>query len=666
MQPSDCGQPEAGTAPYLSVVATALSGDAWDDLARVQLFMESWINQARDHPLDSELIIVAHDPPALRWPQGRSPCEVRVLDIPRETQIRGQPANRRLLLNAGIRRARGEFILATNIDIVFSNQLIEFLASRRLEPGRMYRADRYDVEPGIPAGATPEQRLDYCSSHLMRVSAREGVFPVSSNGLRRNAQEDIASINSGLSFGSGWFPPERYAATGETFRWIDNDAEILARVPDGGGILILEAEPGPGLGALPQTLQIFDDHGSPVAEWTIDGRTTTALVVPPTAPGALRKFRLHLPGGGAPVLDDPRILNLAVFHCDWVAPNPAQSVPPSLASSIRENSSIVKRLLGDIRKFQGSWALLASGPIRASRSARLLAHRGSDIFEAGMDFQLGPGWYYREESGDDRFRWVSKDARFLLRMPQGTSTLGLLVEPGPAQERAVLVVRSGDERGEVLAKTPLQGLTYFEFPVPAAPGTIAPLCLTPEPPGSPAGADSRLLSFRVFACGAGKRSLASSPDARAWLTLHMDSKPATKDWTSRREASPQLLEMGKPAYLHTNTCTDFTLMARQHWFDLRGCSELDLPADHLDALFCYAAHHAGAREHVLEDPLRIYRAPGAEPSKTPPASPQLASALHDDLLWLIANMRALHVPVIFNGFDWGLADHNLSASRAHS
>lgn len=665
MQPSDRSQRETGAAPYLSIVATASSADAPDDLARAQLFVESWIHQARHHHLDSELIIVAPSPLALHWPSDCSPCAVRILEVPREAQSPGHPDNRRLLLNAGIRRARGEFILATHIDIVFSNELIEFLASRRLEQGRMYRADRYDVEPGIPVDATPDQRLAYCSSHLMRVAARESVFPVTSNGLRRIAQEDIASVDSGLSFGSGWFPPEHYAATGETFRWIDNDAEILARVPDGGGILILEAEPGPGLGPLPQTLQIFDDHGSPVVEWTITGRTTSALAVPPAAPGSLRKFRIHLSGGGAPVLDDPRILNLAVFRCNWVAPNVAESAPPSLASSIRENSSIVKRLLGSIRKFHGSWALLAKGPRLASRSARLLARRGRDIFEAGMDFQLGPGWYYREQSGDERFRWVSKDARFLLRMPQGTSTLALLVEPGPAQERVVLVVRSGGERGEVLTKTSLAGLTYLEFPVPAAPGAIAPLCLTPETPGAPAGPDSRLLSFRVFACGAGKRSAASSPDARAWLPLNIDSKPAAKDWTSRREASPQLLEMGRPPYLHTNTCTDFTLMARAHWFDLRGYSELDLPADHLDALFCYAAHHAGARERVLKDPLRIYRAPSGEPPKTPAASPPLASALHDDLLWLIANMRALQVPVIFNKSDWGLADRELSALHAH-
>ena len=632
--------------PYLSIVVGIPSGHASvDSTARVQLFVDSWIEQTRRYELDSELIIVVQNLSSLRWTHDR----IRIIEMPGESRM----ANTRLLTNAGIRRARGEFILATNIDIVFSNELIEFLAARRLEHGRMYRVDRYDVEPGIPAGATVDARVDYCRNHLRRVSTREGNFELTSDGLRRNAPEDIASINSGLNFGSGWFPPERYAITGETFRWIDNDAEILARVPESGGILILEVEPGPGLGPLPQTLQIVDDHGSVAVEWTIAGRTSTALAVPPPAPGSLRKFRLHLPGGGAPVLDDPRILNLAVFRCDWVAPNVAQSAPPSLASSIRDNSPILKRLLGSV----GPWNLLVHGLTLSARAASLLGRRGSDIFEAGMDFQLGPGWYYREESAGERFRWVSRDARLLLRLPKTTSTLALLAEPGPSQEPVVLVVRYADERGEVLARVALQGLTYLEFTVPAAPGTIAPLCLTPETPGSPCGADSRLLSFRVFACGAGTRHLPAAPDSPGWLTLGIDSQPATKDWTARREASPQLLEMGQPAYLHTHTCTDFTLMSRAHWLDLRGHSELNLPADHLDALFCYAAHHSGAHEQVLEDPMRIYRAVGAEPSNTAATSLQLASALHDDLLWLIANMRALHVPVIFNRSDWG-RDHS--------
>jgi hypothetical protein len=256
--------------------------------------VDGWVAQAGRHGLNSELIVVAWNPTALRWPDETSRCRVRVIEVPRETP----PA---IAKNAGIRRARGEFILATDIGIVFSDELMEFLASRRLDPGRLYRIDRYDVEGDVPVG----------------LHAREGSFPLTPDGLRRNAADDITSADSGLNFGPGWFPAGKYPAAGETFRWIHNDAEILARVPDGGGILLLEVEPGPGLALAPQPIQVIDDRGSQVGEWNIEGRTTLALAVPSAAGGTLRTFHLHVPGGGAPVLDDARILNLAVFRCDW-------------------------------------------------------------------------------------------------------------------------------------------------------------------------------------------------------------------------------------------------------------------------------------------------------------------------------------------------------------
>jgi hypothetical protein len=48
--------------------------------------------------------------------------------------------------NVGIRRAKGEYIIATNPDIIFSRSLIKFLAKRQLSKGYFYRADRYDVK----------------------------------------------------------------------------------------------------------------------------------------------------------------------------------------------------------------------------------------------------------------------------------------------------------------------------------------------------------------------------------------------------------------------------------------------------------------------------------------------------------------------------------------
>ena len=84
--------------------------------------------------------------------------------------------------NVGIRRARGRFILATNIDILFSDELAAFLGSQQLRADRMYRIDRHDAMSDVPAGAPIEEQLAYCRSHLIRVNRREGTFEVTPEG----------------------------------------------------------------------------------------------------------------------------------------------------------------------------------------------------------------------------------------------------------------------------------------------------------------------------------------------------------------------------------------------------------------------------------------------------------------------------------------------------
>src|SRR5580765_5543884 len=80
--------------------------------------------------------------------------------------------------NAGIRRARGRFVLATNIDIIFSNELVQFLASRQLRSGVMYRVDRHDIESDYPVEGALEDQAEYCETHHLRVHRSSGTFPV--------------------------------------------------------------------------------------------------------------------------------------------------------------------------------------------------------------------------------------------------------------------------------------------------------------------------------------------------------------------------------------------------------------------------------------------------------------------------------------------------------
>src|SRR5579871_2787759 len=171
----------------------------------------------------------------MRVLESAGPCEVLFVNVP--AGVRTNAAR-----NAGIRAAHGEYVLATNAGVLFSNELMRRFAARDLDAGRMYRMDVYVVDSPDAAEADRPRA----------VYAREGTFPVTDDGLRRNAAEDIAPVGSGLHFGEGWFAAEKYPGTGETFRWMRSNAEIRARVPGGGGILVLEIEPGPGLGPAPR------------------------------------------------------------------------------------------------------------------------------------------------------------------------------------------------------------------------------------------------------------------------------------------------------------------------------------------------------------------------------------------------------------------------------
>jgi hypothetical protein len=86
---------------------------------------------------------------------------------------------------------------------------------------------------------------------------------------------------------------------------------------------------------------------------------------------------------------------------------------------------------------------------------------------------------------------------------------------------------------------------------------------------------------------------------------------------------------------------------------------------HLDSMLCYAAHHAGAREQLLPEPMRIYHIEhGAGSGWTPEGESKLFARMsqdsihvvsYQDLVALIVQMRSLRAPVIFNVDDWGLA-----------
>lgn len=120
-------------SPYISVIATTQARHP----ERLERFIHAWVEQAKRYSLDSELVVAVREPLSSPPPRliDTEPCELRFLDLS------GYAASVIAAKNAAIRRARGMFLLSTSHDARFSEQLVEFLASRPLESGRLYRLD---------------------------------------------------------------------------------------------------------------------------------------------------------------------------------------------------------------------------------------------------------------------------------------------------------------------------------------------------------------------------------------------------------------------------------------------------------------------------------------------------------------------------------------------
>ncbi len=182
--------PNESGKPYFSVVVTSRNDDHGGDmLGRMNIFARTLLEQLAYYRVPSELIFVEWNPPAdrprlrdvLRWPKDRYPCEVRFIEVPTEVHARFRhaqslPLFQMIAKNVGVRRARGEFVLATNIDILFSDALVRYIAARRLRTGRMYRMDRFDIRETVPADGDLEARLAFCGDrrNLLRICERGG------------------------------------------------------------------------------------------------------------------------------------------------------------------------------------------------------------------------------------------------------------------------------------------------------------------------------------------------------------------------------------------------------------------------------------------------------------------------------------------------------------
>lgn len=176
--------------PYFSFVVAARNDNYGGNfLHRMQVFVNVLLSLCNKYRLSSELVVVEWNPPpenpplaeALSWPKDIGCVDVRFIVVPLDVHRKLPNSDRMPMFeyiakNVGIRRAQGEFVLATNPDLIYSDALIASLASDRLSSDCFYRVDRYDVGAVVPLDTPVEGQLRYCSQHVIKLNKFYGTF----------------------------------------------------------------------------------------------------------------------------------------------------------------------------------------------------------------------------------------------------------------------------------------------------------------------------------------------------------------------------------------------------------------------------------------------------------------------------------------------------------
>ncbi len=211
--------------PYLTVVIAARNDEyVKGTQQRFQVCVSSLLEQAERYKLPLELVLVDWNTPpgmqplreTLTWPSKLQFCSIRIIEVPPDVVDKQFGLSRKwpflvhAARNVGIRRARGKFVLPTATDILFSDALVQFLASKQLDSERMYRVERWDVRGNVANIAPHCRRLAYCEENVVQVYGRAGSRVAEGYPrLFTNASGDFAMLSRDLWFKVHGFPEER-------------------------------------------------------------------------------------------------------------------------------------------------------------------------------------------------------------------------------------------------------------------------------------------------------------------------------------------------------------------------------------------------------------------------------------------------------------------------
>lgn len=149
--------------PYLSIIVTSRNDTHRPDLiSRLHTTIHRWSYLCKKYQLATEYLMIEWNPPmdtpSLKEILQEMPVheyfKIRIITVSASIHQTIDPQNsvplhQMIAKNVGIRRAKGEYVLCTNMDIFPDSLLIEEIAKKNLQPGFFYRANRCDIPENI-------------------------------------------------------------------------------------------------------------------------------------------------------------------------------------------------------------------------------------------------------------------------------------------------------------------------------------------------------------------------------------------------------------------------------------------------------------------------------------------------------------------------------------
>jgi hypothetical protein len=176
--------------PKLSIVVASRNDSySGNPMSRLQSMITVLVALTNKYKANFELIIVEYNPPRDRpylnnvlQIENNTYLNVRFIQVPYSFHktlnvSKKMPLMEWIAKNIGVRRALGNYILCTNIDIVFSDELVNFLVNEKLDMRVFYRINRSDISiKEFPKNLSGMEIVALCRTHVYRTITSKKVI----------------------------------------------------------------------------------------------------------------------------------------------------------------------------------------------------------------------------------------------------------------------------------------------------------------------------------------------------------------------------------------------------------------------------------------------------------------------------------------------------------